>query len=590
MWKTKVSLISMCMLLIASMLLPTLAVEASSVSVTQVRSQVQSAESEANKLWPYFSLSNTNQVTYSTAFNTQYNRAVSSINTAQNSINRLNNSSDKTALQQRLNSANNVRFHAAHLIDAIRQGDRLQEELNRFNQAINKGQISEVNDLYDQFTSQIRRVEMHVGRVYGSNNRQIVGSKYIRPAKIAQERTIYEVSQYRLLNDIHTILLNGNHSVAASELAKLSRLNNRASEIKAAGGYQNLPASINSQLQSIEQTTRSNYENVKNGEPIDGISQSNAVIGTITASVLNVRTQPNASSSTLGQLRQHDSVEIVSIEGSWAEFYYNNSTAYIHTNFINFGEQTDVGMVTATSLNVRSKPTAQSNQTGRLTIGTYVQIYQMVGDWSLIRVGDLLGFVHSSYVKKGIPNEAAALVGRTIAVDPGHGGKDPGAVAFGVREKDVVLSVGLLLEQRLKTAGANVVMTRNNDTFIELPDRSRIANDAGAEIFVSIHANAAGASSAHGTETYWNANHSSAESKELAEKIQKRLIAALNTRDRGAKEGNFSVIRHTRMPSVLVELGFVTNQNEAQRLTQASFQRDAAEAIYLGILDYYRDR
>src|SRR5690606_8345479 len=130
-----------------------------------------------------------------------------------------------------------------------------------------------------------------------------------------------------------------------------------------------------------------------------------------------------------------------------------------------------------------------------------------------------------------------------------------------------------------------VVMTRHDDTFLELSERVAVAHRHNADVFISIHSNAA-TPTANGTETLWNSTHASSDSKKLAEEIQKELIKKLKTRDRGAKEGNFHVIRNTRMPSVLVEVGFVTNAEEAKKLASPSFREDAAEAIFQGIKNF----
>lgn len=238
-------------------------------------------------------------------------------------------------------------------------------------------------------------------------------------------------------------------------------------------------------------------------------------------------------------------------------------------------------------LNVRTEPNASSQILGRLANGTMVEYSEAVGGWAKITYNDREAFVSMTFLRVP-PVSSSGIQGRTIVIDPGHGGRDPGAVAFGVREKDVVLATGLILEKKLKDAGVNVIMTRSTDVFIELADRVAIAQNASADAFISLHVNAAGSNAAHGTETYWNRTNSSEESKELAEKIQKHLIQKLKTRDRGVKEANFHVIRNTQMPSVLVELGFVTNEAEAKRLATQKFHEDAAEAIFQGIVEFYR--
>ncbi|WP_209121753.1 N-acetylmuramoyl-L-alanine amidase [Alkalihalobacillus sp. BA299] len=249
------------------------------------------------------------------------------------------------------------------------------------------------------------------------------------------------------------------------------------------------------------------------------------------------------------------------------------------------------GVVLPNSLTVRSKPSSSSTSVGSLSKGATVEIHGFEGDWAKINYNNTWAYVHAFYLK--IAGSNYLLLGHTIVVDPGHGGSypdgDPGAVANGLQEKDVVLDIGLRLEKKLKEAGANVVMTRRTDVFIELEERAKIANEANANSFVSVHANAVNISSVHGSETFWNEkNSNSAESKELAEKIQERFAYIVKNKDRGVKEANFSVTRNSEMPAVLVEVGFLTNETEAERMKTSQFREESAEAIYQGILDFYR--
>lgn len=240
-------------------------------------------------------------------------------------------------------------------------------------------------------------------------------------------------------------------------------------------------------------------------------------------------------------------------------------------------------------LNVRSTPDTSRPPIGRLSNGDVVQYYATTGNWAVFTYQGQTAYVSLSYLRAPSGGGGSgSLQGKVIVVDPGHGGKDPGAVANGVREKDVVLNVGLKLKRRLEAAGATVVMTRSSDVFLELSDRVAIANNRNADAFISVHANAAGSSAANGTETFWHRNYASASSKKLADSIQSELIKKLKTNNRGVKEGNFHVIRNTRMASVLVEVGFLTNAEEARKLASDSFQEDAAEAIYQGVLNFFK--
>ncbi|GEK57733.1 hypothetical protein CHL76_01380 [Marinococcus halophilus] len=186
-------------------------------------------------------------------------------------------------------------------------------------------------------------------------------------------------------------------------------------------------------------------------------------------------------------------------------------------------------------------------------------------------------------VEETYPSESA-VSGKTIVLDAGHGGSDPGAVANGLREKDINLETTKYLASKLRAAGANVVMTRESDKYLTLSQRSSIGNRANADAFISVHTNAGGG---NGIETYWYSKYERAESKELAEEIQAGMIRATSGRDRGVKQGNFHVIRETKVPSVLVELGFIDNSTEASYLKQSSYREKLAEGIYQGTNSYF---
>lgn len=224
----------------------------------------------------------------------------------------------------------------------------------------------------------------------------------------------------------------------------------------------------------------------------------------------------------------------------------------------------------------------------KLPEGTTVNIYSLDNEWAYVAALGLRGYVPIAQIKiSELSASNIPLYGRTIVVDPGHGGKDGGASYNGIIEKEIVLEVGLLLRDKLQGAGANVVMTRSTDIFLELSERVAIAHKVKADAFISIHANAFPDTSVKGTETFWYDQYSGAESKLLAETIQKHLITKLKTIDRKAKKGNFHVIRESQMPSVLVELGFISNKAEADYMKTAAFKEASAEAILLGVIEFY---
>jgi len=233
---------------------------------------------------------------------------------------------------------------------------------------------------------------------------------------------------------------------------------------------------------------------------------------------------------------------------------------------------------------------------------------------------------HASFSKK-IPSLRTV---RTVVVDAGHGGKDPGAISrSGLQEKEVVLDIAKRVATLLKQKGFRVILTRDNDTFIPLDQRTEMASTAEADVFVSIHANANPSRSVNGMEIYMlnklgfseknedqrkmnyqkyyrslqmkrgdeaieeiisdllDANKQP-DSMQLAERISYQLHKEIKTKDLGLKKARFFVLRNTLIPAVLVEVGFLSNPKEEDLLKTKKFRQKAAEGIAQGIIDYAR--
>ncbi len=178
--------------------------------------------------------------------------------------------------------------------------------------------------------------------------------------------------------------------------------------------------------------------------------------------------------------------------------------------------------------------------------------------------------------------------GKVILLDPGHGGYDPGAVgAGGLKEKDVNLDIALRVYQLLKAnTNARVYITRDSDRFVSLNERSTMANSLGADTFISFHINGSENGRERGIETYAHYN-SPKGAWALAWYIHDNLVKELGLADRGLKADNFHVVRETKMESVLLEIGFITDTTEEKLLSQSSTREKAARAVYNGILSYY---
>jgi N-acetylmuramoyl-L-alanine amidase len=192
-----------------------------------------------------------------------------------------------------------------------------------------------------------------------------------------------------------------------------------------------------------------------------------------------------------------------------------------------------------------------------------------------------------SYKYKAAKGKNLPLQGKTIVIDPGHGGRDPGAFSrTGIPEKTLTLLTARKVAYLLKLAGATVYLTRNSDRKYNLRDIVNFANKVKADIFISIHYNYSGIRSASGTETYYY----TPKSRSLALNIHRNLVQGIKRRDRGLRKATIYVCHHTKMPSVMVEPVYISNDKESDLIKQQSFQKEVAEDIVKGVKAYFRSR
>ena len=219
---------------------------------------------------------------------------------------------------------------------------------------------------------------------------------------------------------------------------------------------------------------------------------------------------------------------------------------------------------------------------------------------------------------------------KTIVIDAGHGGKDPGAVGYrGTKEKDIALDVAKRLEKKLsKNMNVKIIMTRDEDVFLRLSERTKIANESNGNLFISIHTNAAEDRRASGFETFLigpNKNEAAvrvaarenavlelegttgkkltnedliqatiaqsafaSKSEQFASMVQKEIKKRVQSRDRGVKQAGFYVLMGASMPNVLVELGFISNPSEEKKLRSPQYRDQLATAIYRAVEQYQK--
>ena len=382
---------------------------------------------------------------------------------------------------------------------------------------------------------------------------------------------------------------------------------------------------------------------IKAAEPVTTPPNTIQQVGTVTANPsLNLRETAVATSAILATIPNNAQVDVISKNASnWYNVMYKGQTGWVSGAYlVVVVEGTPpvgtppvvtppvvtppvvtppvvtpvatklVAIVTANPcLNLRQSAVATS--VVLTTIPNNVQvdvISKNATNWYNVTYNGKTGWISGAYVTTKtvpvvvvLPGAIPSLVGKVIAVDAGHGSPDVGAVGpNGTLEKDNTLAIANMLAIALRAGGATVVMTRtsdnaptstNFDTGTDLMNRVATANNAKADLFVSIHNDSFDNTSASGTTTYYNSSNAKAVlSSQLAADVQYELIKALGTTNRGVKDANFYVIKYTTMPAILVEAGFISNEVEEQKLSTSTFRQSIANAIMKGMVTYFNQQ
>jgi N-acetylmuramoyl-L-alanine amidase len=268
-----------------------------------------------------------------------------------------------------------------------------------------------------------------------------------------------------------------------------------------------------------------------------------------------------------------------------------------------------IGTVKLTSgnLNIRKGPTMEDEIIGKLSNGTKVEVLEQLDEWVRIPYEDSHAYVAKPYLiisKASIkPNDGSSKV---IILDPGHGGKDPGAIAPDkTYESILVWSYASQAKETLEQAGYTVVLTRNEKNscvdyksiYDELNCRSELAKKASGHIYISLHADANPSKKFRGTVTFYNArddldgrqNPFPEESKKLAELIHKQVQPTMGSTDRGIQNKNYYVNRMNTVPAVLVELGVMTNAEDLKLLKKKDKPLKVANALTKAVNQYFNE-
>ncbi|MFJ8514684.1 N-acetylmuramoyl-L-alanine amidase [Lysinibacillus xylanilyticus] len=323
-----------------------------------------------------------------------------------------------------------------------------------------------------------------------------------------------------------------------------------------------------------------------------------------TKGAINLYVKATSSSKVISTIKANEKLPVYNTVGGYYLTQVNGLPGYIVANSTTeTTEQPDpdptptpptasgdvLGRATVGDLNVRSEANTTSSVLFKLNKGDSVKVNEIKGYWANIEYNGKTGYVHKSYLKL-LNQNGKPLQNRIIILDPGHGGKDPGTVMGSNSEKNITLKVSTLVKQKLENAGAKVYMTRTGDTYPTLQGRVDFTNANYGEIFVSVHVNSAANTSAQGTETYYaiSTGDMHQEDIDLGTFVNNQIVNNLNMKNRGVKETPYYVIKNMIIPSVLVELGFLTNDEDRNKMTNDQYVNLFADSIYNGILQYYK--
>ncbi|HWK24339.1 MAG TPA: SH3 domain-containing protein [Ureibacillus sp.] len=337
---------------------------------------------------------------------------------------------------------------------------------------------------------------------------------------------------------------------------------------------------------------------------------------TIAVDVVNVRKKADLSSKKIGTAKKGEQFEVLERDNNWVKIQYGKQVGWIYSFYGTFHvnkkistavDSADVKETTSQTVtiiyngtNLREEPSTASKVVVHADAGDKYKILAKDGEWYKIEVDKkTTAYVANWVVSNGADNDTAkgnaeqeqtvkrkkgTLKGLTIVLDPGHGGNDKGTTgARGTNEKDITLKTVEMLKSKLRSAGAEVIMTRESDVYVDLRKRVSIAHQNSADAFISIHYDATSDSSISGFTTYYTNSYQ----KELAEYVHKGLSDKVTLRNRGVQPGNYLVTRENKQVAILIELGYLSNPSEESIVKTDYYREQATLGIYKGLLNYF---
>ncbi|MGM7721005.1 N-acetylmuramoyl-L-alanine amidase [Metabacillus sp. Hm71] len=323
------------------------------------------------------------------------------------------------------------------------------------------------------------------------------------------------------------------------------------------------------------------------------------------ATSLRIRSGPGTSFSVIGVFDKGKTAQYLEKSGRWIKISYSGKSGWVAGWHISKTTNTSAATVNPSTnskhvkiiyngTNIRSGASTGHSIVKRANAGETYTLLDTVGNWYKINLeNDKIGYIAGWVVEtSGInspvtkPGSGLYVKNKTIVIDPGHGGQDSGAVGTrGTLEKNITLVTAKLVYNKLRSAGANVFLTRTNDTYISLQSRVSTSHYRNADAFISLHYDSTSDRSASGTTTYY---YNSLKDSPLAARLNSSIAQQSNLRDRGLKFGNFHVLRENKAAAALVELGFLSNRTEELTINTSNYQERISQGIFNGLALYFK--
>ncbi|MBS4173659.1 SH3 domain-containing protein [Bacillus sp. FJAT-49736] len=424
---------------------------------------------------------------------------------------------------------------------------------------------------------------------------------------INQQKTSVKLPSSKGIVTVDHLNIRTSPSISASTIGMLNT-GNKINILEEMNGW--IHFSLGTQAGWVSSQYIEKIKSSNGNKEISANQSTQKATGSVNVNSLNVRSTPSLNGKIIGSISQGQSFAIVKEQNNWIEiklknnqvgwiagWYVNKSTA----NASSESNQKAIVTILYNGTNLRSDATTNSTILARGNAGDTFTILNKVNDWYKIQLTNggiafVASWLISSNYKTSSPSvtpsdnastkTGSGIKGKTIIIDPGHGGQDNGTSGYrGTLEKNLTLSTAMKLYQKLKNAGANVILTRNDDHYVSLPARVGISENNKADAFISIHFDSLKEDpSVTGHTTYYYHDNQRA----LANEINQAISSQTSIKDRGVRFGDFHVIRENNIPAVLAELGYLSNPNEELLINTEQYQELVTTSIYNGFVRYFK--